>query len=136
MELNAEINKVFGQEMAKLFAAQISEEEMIKKANEAWKQLNHRESSYWSTKDSEIDKLVKKICTDRLKEQIEEITSTETFKEQMATLAKQMVDEITEETHKKIVAAVSDRMASLTAGYSGYGLKSMIESVVVSMMER
>jgi hypothetical protein len=47
-----------------------------------------------------------------------------------------MVDEITEETHKKIVAAVSDRMASMTAGYGGYGLKSMIESVVVDMMNR
>lgn len=136
MELNAEINKVFGQEMAKLFATQVSEEEMMKAANEAWKQLNHRESSYWNTKDSEIDKLIKKICTDRLKEQIEEITSTETFKEQMATLAKQMVDEITDETHKKIVAAVSDRMASLTAGYEGYGLKSMIANIVSEMIAR
>lgn len=136
MELNAEINKVFGQEMAKLFAAQISEEEMMKKANEAWQQLNHRESSYWDTKDSEINKLIKKICTDRLKEQIEEVTSTDTFKEQMATLAQQMVNEIVDETHKKIVAAVSDRMASMTAGYGGYGLKSIIESVVVDMMNR
>lgn len=136
MELTAEITKVFGQEMAKLFAAQISEEEMMKQANEAWKQLNHRESSYWSTKDSEIDKLIKKICTDRLKEQIEEVTSTDTFKEQMVSLAQQMVDEIVDETHKKIVATVSDRMASITAGYGGYGLKSMIEDTVVQMMGR
>lgn len=136
MELNAEINKVFGQEMAKLFAAQISEEEMMKKANEAWQQLNHRESSYWDTKDSEINKLIKKICTDRLKEQIEEVTSTDTFKEQMATLAQQMVDEIVDETHKKIVAAVSDRMASMTAGYGGYGLKDMIANVVAEMINR
>lgn len=134
MELNAEINKVFGQEMAKLFAAQISEEEMMKKANEAWQQLNYRESSYWGAKDSEINKLIKKVCTDRLQEQIEEVTSTDTFKEQMATLAQQMVDEITEETHKKIVTAVSDRMASLTAGYGGYGLKSMVAQVVAEMM--
>ena len=31
MELNAEINRVFGQEMAKLFATQIDEEQMKKK---------------------------------------------------------------------------------------------------------
>lgn len=136
MELNAEINKVFGQEMAKLFAAQISEEELTKKANEAWQQLNRRESTYWGTKESGIEELIKQICTDRLKEEIQNVTSTDAFKEQMAILAKQMVDEITEKTHQKIVDTISDRMASMTAGYGGYGLKSMIESVVVEMMGR
>ena len=34
MELNAEINKVFGQEMVKLFAAQIDEEQMKKRSTE------------------------------------------------------------------------------------------------------
>ena len=45
MELNAEMNKIFGQEMAKLFAATISEEELQRKARDVWKNLNLREDS-------------------------------------------------------------------------------------------
>lgn len=37
MELNTEINKVFGKEMAKLFAASISEEEMMSAAKKRGK---------------------------------------------------------------------------------------------------
>ncbi|MGN0317761.1 MAG: hypothetical protein ACI4E1_07470 [Lachnospira sp.] len=138
MELNTEINRVFGEEMAKVFSKSISQEEIMNAAKEAWKQLNYRESSYWNggVKDSQIDKLIKSVCLDRLKEEVEKITSTDEFKAQMAVLAKQIVDEIIEETHKKTVEEVSSRLAALSTGYGGYGLKSMIEETVVSMMNR
>ena len=138
MELNTEINRVFGEEMAKVFSKSISKEEIMNAAKEAWKQLNYRESSYWNgdVKDSQIDKLIKSVCLERLKEEVEKITSTDEFKAQMAVLAKQIVDEIIEETHKKTVEEVSSRLAVLSAGYGGYGLKSMIEETVVSMMNR
>lgn len=136
MELNTEINRVFGEEMAKVFSKSISQEEIMNAAKEAWKQLNYRESSYWNTKDSQIDKLIKSVCLDRLKEEVEKITSTDEFKAQMVVLAKQIVDEIIEEAHKKTVEEVSSRLAALSTGYGGYGLKSMIEETVVSMMNR
>lgn len=136
MELNTEINRVFGEEMAKVFSKSISEEEIMNAAKEAWKQLNYRESSYWNTKDSQIDKLIKSVCLDRLKEEVEKITSTDDFKAQMAVLAKQIVDEIIEETHKKTVEEISNRLAALSTGYGGYSLKSMIEQTVVDMMNR
>ena len=129
MELNAEINKVFGQEMAKLFATQVSEEELMKKAKQAWIDLNNTGTGYYR-QDSQIETMVKQALKDKLKDKIEELTSTDEFKNKVATLAQQMVDEITEETHKKIVEAVSDRMASLTAGYHGYGLASMISDTM------
>lgn len=136
MELNTEINRVFGEEMAKVFSKSISQEEIMNAAKEAWKQLNYRESSYWNTKDSQIDKLIKSVCLDRLKEEVEKITSTDDFKAQMAVLAKQIVDEIIEETHKKTVEEISNRLAALSTGYGGYSLKSMIEQTVVDMMNR
>ena len=40
MEINAEMNKVFGQEMAKLFAATINEEELMHKAQQVWNNMN------------------------------------------------------------------------------------------------
>lgn len=136
MELNTEINRVFGEEMAKVFSKSISQEEIMNAAKEAWKQLNYRESSYWNTKESQIDKLVKSVCLDRLKEEVEKITSTDEFKLQMAVLAKQIVDEIIEETHKKTVEEISNRLAALSTGYGGFGLRSMIEQTVVDMMNR
>lgn len=136
MELNTEINRVFGEEMAKVFSKSISEEEIMKAALEAWKQLNHKESSYWNTEESQIDKLVKSVCLDRLKEEVEKITSTDEFKLQMAVLAKQIVDEIIEETHKKTVEEISNRLAALSTGYGGYTLRDMIEQTVADMMNR
>lgn len=136
MELNTEINRVFGEEMAKVFSKSISQEEIMNAAKEAWKQLNYRESSYWSTEDSQIDKLIKSVCLDRLKEEVEKITSTDDFKAQMAVLAKQIVDEIIEETHKKTVEEISNRLAALSTGYGGYTLKDMIAQTVMDMMNR
>lgn len=135
MELNTEINKVFGKEMVKLFAASISEEDMMSVAKEAWKELNHRESSYWNCKDSEVDKLIKGECLNRLKEAVQKITSTEEFQKQMSSLAKQIVEEIIDETHKKTVDEVSNRLAALSTGYHGTGLASIIAQVVQEMMK-
>lgn len=135
MELNTEINKVFGKEMAKLFAASISEEDMMSTAKKAWQELNHRESSYWNCNDSEVDKLIKSECLNRLKEAVHKITSTEKFQKQMSSLAKQIVEEIIDETHKKTVEEVSNRLAALSTGYNGMGLASIIAQVVQDMMK-
>lgn len=135
MELNAEINKVFGEEMAKLFAAKFSEEEMERYANVAWKTLADRGNSYWN-KESEIDKAVKRAMLDKMQEKIKEVTGTEEFQNNMSALAKTIVDEIIDETHKKIVESVSTQLAMLSTGYGGYGLTSYIEQVVMDMAHR
>lgn len=134
MELNAEINKVFGEEMAKLFAAKFSEEEMERYANNAWKTLANRGNSYWNN-ESEIDKAVKRAMLDKMQEKIKEVTGTEEFQNNMSALAKTIVDEIIDETHKKMVESVSTQLAMLSTGYSGYGLNSLIEETVMRMMK-
>lgn len=135
MELNAEINKIFGQEMAKLFAAQISEEELNNKAKEAWRNLNSKGNSYWNN-ESEIDKQVKTAISKRLQEEIDKITQTDEFKNDMQVIAKQIVEDIKTRTQEKIVEEVSSRMAALSTGYCGLGLRSMIEDVILQSMQR
>lgn len=135
MELNAEINKVFGQEMAKLFSTQISEDEMKRYAEVAWRELTKRGDGYWNN-ESEIDKAVKNAMIDKMKEKIKESTETEEFKNNMADLAKIIVDEIIESTHKKMVESVSDQLAMLSTGYGGVGLNYLIEQTVIQMMNR
>ena len=134
MELNAEINKVFGEEMAKLFAAKFSEEEMERYANVAWKSLIQKSNIYWEN-ESEIDKAVKRAMLDKMQEKIKEVTGTEEFQNNMSALAKTIVDEIIDETHKKMVESVSTQLAMLSTGYSGYGLNSLIEETVMRMMK-
>lgn len=135
MELNAEINKVFGQEMAKLFATQISEEELNNKARQAWVALNSKGNSYWNN-ESEIDKQVKAAMLNCLKEEIDKITQTDEFKKDMQVIAKQIVEDIKVRTQEKIIEEVSTRMATLSTGYGGYGMRSMIEQIIHETLQR
>lgn len=135
MELNAEINKVFGQEMAKLFATQISEEELNNKARQAWVALNSKGNSYWNN-ESEIDKQVKAAMLNCLKEEIDKITQTDEFKKDMETIAKQIVEDIKTRTQEKIIEEVSTRMAALSTGCGGFGIRSMIEQIVYESLQR
>ena len=110
MEINAEINRVFGQEMAKLFASTITEEEMMDKAKVIWNELNR--SSYYNN-DTEITKLTWQAFKDALRKKVEEITSTDEFKEQISAMAKDIVDEIIVETRKKMIQSASDNLSRM-----------------------
>lgn len=135
MELNAEINKVFGQEMAKLFAAQIDEEQMLKEARNAWYALREEKWNY-GRYSSEFKDYVAGALKGEVMKEIEIITNSEQFKTECKELAKQMVEEIREETHKKVVEEVSNRLAGMSVGYSGFNLKCMIEQTIIEMMHR
>lgn len=134
MEFNAEINKVFGTEMAKLFAATISEEDMLKLAKEVWNQMTHREYRYCEHQPSEVDKFVKQILRERMVEEVGKLMETEAFKQSVVKAAEEIVAEIQEETHKKIVEEVSSRLCGMSVGGYGCGLKGMIEETVMEMM--
>jgi len=63
MEINAEINKIFGTEMAKLFAEQISEEELRDSAIKSYNKLRtaDRSMSYYGSNDSDFDKYLETL---------------------------------------------------------------------------
>ena len=58
----------------------------------------------------------------------------EAFKQSVVKAAEEIVAEIQEETHKKIVEEVSSRLCGMSVGGYGYGLKGMIEETVMEMM--
>lgn len=139
MELNAEINRVFGQEMAKLFAAEISEEELLKKARQVWADINNTGNSYWN-KDSDLVKQIKAQYSSRMKEEVNKIMETPAFKDQMLMDAKNFVDEMVQETRRKMIDEISNRMAGVWLNGYGYtggpSLKQAIEQTVIEMTAR
>ena len=135
MELNAEINKVFGQEMAKLFATQISEDEMHRAAGQAWSMIN-REEWINGKHTTALKDLTMVAIKNNLAEEIKNITNSEEFKDECKKLAEEIVKDIREETHKKVVEEVSNRLAGMSLGYQGIGLAGLIEETVVNMMHR
>lgn len=136
MEINAEINRVFGQEMAKLFASQISEEELVSTAKRIWREMNTDSSPSWNKQGSDIDRAVKAALKERVLEEVKAITETDKFREEAKERAEKIVQEIQEETHAKIVEEVSSRLAGMSVGGYGLGLRGMIEQVIVETLNR
>lgn len=111
MEINAEINRVFGKEMANIFASTITEEEMMRTAIMIWDEMNTPKGLY--NNNSDFKEHVKQVFKNNLSKKIEEITSTDEFKEQISAMAKDIVDEIIVETRKKMIQSVSDNLSRL-----------------------
>ena len=92
MEINTEMNKIFGQEMAKLFAATIDEDELKRKAEESWKELNKAEWKYGSREHSAIENYIKNEILTRLYNKIEEILKEPVNEEEIEKQARAMVE--------------------------------------------
>ena len=111
MEINAEMNKVFGQEMAKLFAATINEEELMQKAQQIWINMNKSEWSYNSRTDSEIEKYIKEQILNRLYEKIEIILKEPINEEALEKKAREMVDKARRVGEEAIIRDMARHMA-------------------------
>ena len=111
MEINAEMNKVFGQEMAKLFAATINEEELMQKAQQVWNNMNKTEWSYNSRTDSEIEKYIKDQILNRLYEKIEIILKEPINEEALEKKAREMVDKARRVGEEAIIRDMARHMA-------------------------
>ena len=134
MELNTEVNRVFGSEMAKLFAAQISEEELLKKAKEIWYDMTREKYLYGQNQGSEIDKIIKGEFCKQMCGAVRDIVKTDEFAERTKQMAESIVSEILEETRKKMIDEVSNRLAGMSVGGYGMGLHGIIEEVVLNMV--
>ena len=135
MEISTEINKIFGTEMAKLFADQISEEEMQKYARNAWASLNRKEGPAWDQK-SKIEEIVQKEVAIRLHAQVVALLDSEPVKADIRTEAEKIVKNIRERTAEKFVEQASDMLAGIATGYGGASLRYQIECIVNEMMRR
>lgn len=112
MELNAEINKVFGQEMAKLFAASISEEEMKTKAQKVWRELTATNHSWNKTADSELEDYIKKQFLNELHEEIKKILAEPENKEELEKRAREMVAKARRIGEEAIIKSMAEHLVS------------------------
>ena len=136
MEISAEINKIFGTEIAKIFAEQISEDEMQQYARNAWKTLTMKSGSQWFAQNSTLENMVEKEVAKRLQEQVEALLDTETVKADIHAEAEKMVTEIRKRTVEKFVEAASDMLAGIATGYGGKSFRYSVEEIVSDMMRR
>ena len=132
MEINTEMNKVFGQEMAKLFAATINEEELTQKAQEVWNKMNKSEWSYNSRTDSEIEKYIKNQILDRLYEKIKAIIKEPINEETLEKKAREMVDKARRAGEEAIIRDMAHHMADNVL--SAYNRDDRIVREVLSEM--
>lgn len=92
MEINTEMNRVFGTEMAKLFASKISEEELQTTADEIWKNLKKNTDSWGSCKRPEIETIIREQIINRLYEKMEIILKEPVNDELLEKKAREMVE--------------------------------------------
>ena len=132
MEINTEMNKVFGSEMAKLFAATINEEELTQKAQEVWIKMNKSEWSYNSRTDSEIEKYIKEQILNRLYEKIATILKEPINKEALEKKAREIVDKARRVGEEAIIRDMAHHMADNVL--SAYSRDERIVQEVLSQM--
>lgn len=136
MEINAEINRVFGAEMARLYAAQIPEEEMLSDPKRIWGNIKS-ETGWWDNRvRTRFEDDVRNALMSKVLVGVEEYTNTDEFKAEAKELGAQMVKDIQIRTYDKVVEEASDRMAGLSLGGSHLGLRGMIEEIVFNSLNR
>ena len=118
MEINAEINKIFGTEMAKLFAEQISEEELRNSAIESYNKLRtvNRSPAYYATNDSDFDKYLKAAIFDRFKEEVNKYLQTEQIQIDIQKEAEKLVNDVREKAREKILERASNALVEIYTG--------------------
>ena len=129
MELNTEINKVFGQEMAKLFAATIDEEELVSQAKEVWNQMNKRENEWGHVSDSEIQKYIKSEILDKLHNKINELLKQPVNEELLETKAREMIERARKIGEEAIIQDMARHMAD-----NALSVYNVREEIVASVM--
>ena len=113
------MNKVFGQEMAKLFAATINEEELTQKAQQVWINMNKSEWSYNSRTNSEIENYIKEQILNRLYEKIAAILKEPINEETLEKKAREMVDKARRVGEEAIIRDMAHHMAdNVLSAYS------------------
>lgn len=114
MEVNAEINKVFGTEMAKLFASTVSEEEMQKAAKQMWERLNENTDGWGSRRSSDIEKYIKDVLLKRLQEKILAILQEPENDEKLEKRARELIAKAREIADEAIVRSIATNLCERT----------------------
>ena len=136
MEINTEINKVFGEQMATLFASKISEEELESKSNAAWKELNERPFSYTRDAKTELEKLIREQIVKRVLAKVEELLSKPVPEEKIKQEAERIITEAKEKAHKLLVDGIAENIKENTLnGSITYAINNACGAITSAIVE-
>ena len=128
MEFSTEVNKIFGQEMAKLFAQTISEDEIQKKAEQVWREMNLPQNDGWnSRKEPEIYRLIKEEILKRLYEKIDSILREPIAAEVLEKKARDMVEKARKVGEEAIIKDMANHMVNSTLSVWGRDERTIME---------
>ena len=102
-----EIDKVFGTEMAKLFADQISEEELKKVSKEAWDKITERPIKWRDQEPSQLDQMLRAEIVNRLLVKTQEIMKETTSDKWIQEEAERIAKEAKEKAHELLVNEIA-----------------------------
>ena len=138
MEINTEINKIFGEQMATLFANQVSEEELEKKSREAWDEITKRPFSYGRQEKSQLEKMVHDQIVAKILSKVEEILKepvSEEFVEQQARdIANRAKEKATEMMIDTIAQNISDSL--FNAASDSYAISDGCARIASAITQR
>ena len=117
MEISANIEKVFGEELAKLYSEQISEEELKEAAQKAYDSISKHPYNYGSYSKSKLEEAIEKVFVGKVSEAFVEMLSTPESKEDLRKEAELIIKEAKKVAHEKLVEKISDGLCA-SASYS------------------
>ena len=127
--ITTEINRLVGQEIAKVYAGSITETEMKNTAARIWNEFTSSGTRRYREYTT-AEELIRKAMVDALNEEVRKLTNTDEFRLRILGMASDIVDEVVAETRRKIIDGVSDRLAQLSCGYGGMGLDTLIMETI------
>lgn len=108
MEISANIEKVFGKELARLYSEQISEEELKETASRLYASVSKRAYVYGSYNKSPLEEAINKVFIEKLAEIVIELLSTPKSKEMLRNEAETIIEEARKVAHEKLVEKISN----------------------------
>lgn len=132
MEINTEINKVFGQEMARLFCQSMDEEELKQKAQDIWREITKKDCGWGSRSDSELEKYIKNEFMREVLEEVKKILAEPQNMDAVKERAREMVDESRRIAEKAIIESMATHMVENTL--SAYNAQAKFTQDVMETM--
>ena len=132
MEINTEINKVFGQEMARLFCQSMDEEELKQKAQDIWREITKKDCSWGSRGDSELEKYIKNEFMREVLDEVKKILAEPKNMDAVKARAREMVDESRRIAEKAIIESMATHMVENTL--SAYNAQAKFTQDVMETM--
>ena len=120
MELNTEINKVFGTEMAKMFASTITEEEMMKETKTIWDRMTHTEVDNWGRRQApELEEYIRKEFHAALHQRVLDILKEPEADEVIERHARELVEKARKIADEAIVKDIAKSITARTLSVYG-----------------